>query len=130
MAILNFIKSGTYTKISSVGWSKGKVLDCEIEVFESKPDKKYANVESYEQNDADGSKSTHYQVVENQEQPFTSMNLNVSEVQSANGSEADVKKWSDYFEQSKWSANGSDLHCQLYKWMLTLDMFDGCSSDE
>jgi len=130
MAILNFIKTGTYSKISEIIWCKGKVLGLRIDVFENKPTNRFAYVNKITVEAEDGSEEDLYSVMDNtEEQPFSSMNLGVEQIQNLSGSEAEVKKWSDFFEQDLWAANGSDLHTQCYKWMLTLDMFKGCKSD-
>ena len=48
MGILNFIKKGTYTRISQIHWEEGQVTDIEVETFASKPDNSYLYIEDYD----------------------------------------------------------------------------------
>ena len=48
MAILNFIKDGTYTRIANVNWDRGIVTDVQVDVFASKPDNAYMFKEDYD----------------------------------------------------------------------------------
>tara|TARA_B100000470_G_C19796826_1_gene394665 strand:- start:3215 stop:3601 length:387 start_codon:yes stop_codon:yes gene_type:complete len=125
MAILNFIKSGTYTRISNIHWEQGIVTDVQVDVFAEAPDNSYLFSEDYDD-------TNNMNVVEEQRIKGTRVSQDLAEpihsatyrVTASNWDPDDFKK---YFSSKAWGA--SNLHKVMYKWLLTLPAFSEASSD-
>lgn len=124
MAILNYIKSGTYTRIATLSWGNGKPEYLVLHTFEEKPDDNHAY--PFEEMKDDDGKSQGW-VNSNAPSPMIETTVPMENVWKP-ANKADI--FDKYFAQSVWTASGSNMHSQMYKYLLSLDMFDGCSSDE
>jgi len=125
MAILNFIKDGTYTRISNIHWEQGLVTDVQVDVFASKPDNSYLYKEDFDD-------TNNMNVVEEGRVKGTRISIDLAEaIHSATyrvtDSNWDPDLFKKYFSPAAWGA--SNLHKVVYKWLLTLPAFSEASSD-
>ena len=125
MAILNFIKSGTYTRISNIHWEQGVVTDVQVDVFADEPDNSYLYKEDYDDtnnmNLTEESRIKGTRISGDLAVPIHSATYAVQE------SHWDPDLFKKYFSPAAWGA--TNLHAVLYKWLLTLPAFSEASSD-
>ncbi|MAF24200.1 hypothetical protein CL634_01235 [bacterium] len=128
MAILNFIKDGTYTRISNIHWEQGRVTDVQVDVFASKPDNSYLYKEDFDD-------TNNMNVAEEGRVKGTRVSMDLAEqIHSATyrciDDNWDPDLFQKYFSPDAWGASGSNLHSVMYKWLLTLPAFSEATSDE
>ena len=123
MAIRNFIKKGTYTKIVNIQWMDGYPGLCVVATYESAPSKKYVPFKERETQDADGNDITVSDYCETECKPLTENKINLTKITS------DYSLWKEYFANDKWTASDSNIHAQMYKYLLSTPLFEGCTSD-
>ena len=123
MAIKNFIKKGTYTKIIKIQWRDGHPTLCVVATYEKAPSEKYVPFKEVDSKDEDG-KDIKQIEFQNPERPMTENKIDLSDVTS------DYSTWNTYFASDKWTAKNSNIHAQLYKYLLSTSLFEGCESDE
>ncbi|SVE42452.1 uncharacterized protein METZ01_LOCUS495306 [marine metagenome] len=123
MAIKNFIKEGTYTKIVNIQWRDGYPTLCVVATYEKAPSGKYVPFKEVDSKDEDGNdvKVSAFQTPENS---MGETKIDLSDVTS------DYSTWNTYFASDKWTAKNSNIHAQLYKYLLSTSLFEGCESDE
>jgi len=126
MAILNFIKDGTYTRIANVNWDRGIVTDVQVDVFASKPDNAYMFKEDYDD-------TNNMNIVEEQRVKGTRVSGDQAEVihmatYSLIDQNWDPDLFDKYFDQATWKK--TNLHECIYRWLLSLPAFSEAKADE
>jgi len=97
---------------------------CVVATYEKVPSKKYVPFKEVDAKDEDGKdiKQTEFQNPESP--PMTENKIDLTSVTS------DYSTWNTYFASDKWTAKNSNLHAQMYKYLLSTSLFEGCESDE
>tara|TARA_B100001750_G_C15183364_1_gene435167 strand:+ start:166 stop:546 length:381 start_codon:yes stop_codon:yes gene_type:complete len=126
MAILNFIKSGSYTRISKIHWEDGMVTDIEVATYASKPDNSYLYVEDYDD-------TNNMNVAEEGRVKGTRVFNDLAEkIHESHYSTIDQcwdpDIYSNYFGPDAWKKK--NLHAKCYEYLLSLPAFSEASSDE
>ena len=126
MALKNFIKQGTYSRINNIQWLNGYPALCIVATYEKKADAEghFTVVENQLMHTEDDG-TEHYR--ENYVEPPEPMAENKVDLTAILN---DVDLFNTYFANDKWTASDSNLHAQLYKYMLTLPLFSEASTDQ
>jgi hypothetical protein len=108
MAIRNLLKTGTYTRISLIGYNKGQVSRVELICYDSAPTQSFLELRHFpDDTDIDG---------------YTMPLETVDIIHIFNLDDTDFKTL---------EINPStNMHSQIYTYLLTKPLFAGCISDE
>ena len=96
---------------------------CVVATYESAPSKKYAPFKERETQDADGNDITVSEYHGPEGTPLTENKIYLTRITS------DYSLWEEYFANDKWTASDSNIHAQMYKYLLSTPLFEGCESD-
>ena len=124
MAIRNFISEGTYTKIEKIDWGNGYPMLVMVMTYEEPPSKQYVPFVDTEVEDENGDKVTITLFQEPEAKPMTENKINLAEVLDS------AVLWEKWFGRDKITASGSNIHKQMYKYLLSTPLFAGAISDE
>ena len=116
MAILNFIKSGSYSRLSRIDYHEGQIARAELTVYTAEPTLSFREADTYVETSSSDEKGD-----------YTSEDYPVEEsVTVLNHMNFDAHE--DFF--GDWIDPSKNLHAQVYDLLLAKPMFDGCVSDE
>ena len=108
MAIRNLLKTGTYTRISSIGYNRGQVAQVELICYDSAPTKTFLELRDFpDDTDVDG---------------YTMPVETVETIHIFNLDDTD-------FETLEINPS-TNMHSQIYTHLMTKSLFAGCISDE
>jgi len=127
MAIKDFIKKGTYTRISNIQWLSGYPALCVVDTYEKKSDAGghptvMENILVHTEDDGTEHRQDQYVPPP---KPMASNKIDLTAILE------DKALYEKYFTNAKWTTSDSNLHTQLYKYMLEeLPMFSEASTDQ
>ena len=114
MAILNFIKNGSYSRLSRVDYWEGEISRAELIVYASEPTLSYQEAKTMVETSSTDEKGD-----------FTSEDYPVESVA--------ILQHNTFEQQDDftglWIDPSKNLHKQVYEFLLAKPVFAGCTSD-